>query len=341
MQNIKCKSLVSIIVPVYKSEAFLEKCIKSILNQTYNNIELILVDDGSPDKSGDICDEYAKKDGRVTVIHKDNGGVCDARNTGLKIARGEYLMFADGDDWIAEDCVEYLLKILKDNDAEMAMTDSVFTTMCMDQNPLDKVRILSPEDAFCEIVYDKTPVGPWNKLYSMSVIKKHNLSFSVKWFGEGLYFSAMNAQLSNLIAYGHRKVYVYRKDNPNSGTTLREVPNGINALENIVYIRNHLNIDTRKTIAAANWHIYINNFLLISYIVGADATDEYKREFLDAKKYLKDNMYGVLIHSNVSIKEKIKIICEGIFPVLLSKYKKHKHLRYVKKLNSIAAKNVL
>ena len=90
----------SIIVPVYNVEQYLDKCIKSILNQTFKDFELILVDDGSIDNSGEICDEYAKKDSRVKVIHKKNGGLAAARNTGLIIARGDYVGFVDSDDWI-------------------------------------------------------------------------------------------------------------------------------------------------------------------------------------------------------------------------------------------------
>jgi glycosyltransferase involved in cell wall biosynthesis len=128
---------VSIIVPVYKSEAFLDKCVSSILNQTYQDVELILVDDGSPDNSGKMCDDYAAKDNRVVVIHKANGGTCEARNEGLKKVTGQYLMFADGDDWLAEDCIEYLMSIMQKTGSDMAMTDCVFTTRNLKQNNAD------------------------------------------------------------------------------------------------------------------------------------------------------------------------------------------------------------
>ena len=112
---------VSIIIPVYKSEQFLEKLINSILEQTYTNFELILVDDGSPDNSGLICDQYSKIDSRIVVIHKINGGTCEARNYGLDRSTGEYIMLADGDDWLAKDCIEYLVGLLENNDADMSM----------------------------------------------------------------------------------------------------------------------------------------------------------------------------------------------------------------------------
>ena len=305
---------VSVIVPVYKSELFLEKCVQSILSQTYKNIELILVDDGSPDNSGKMCDNYAQKDERVIVIHKENGGTCSARNAGLECVKGQYLMFVDGDDWLTSDCIEYLMKIMQENNADMSMTDCVFTTRNMKQNAADNVVRLTPEQAACEILYVKTPVGPWNKLYSTEIIRKNNLTFSVPWFGEGLWFSVMAAQYSNSIAYGHRKVYVYRKNNPNSGTTVRNVQHGLNSLNNIEYIKERLVIKTENTENAANWHIWKNNFNLIVFIIGAHAQKEYQTQYKSALKNIKRMMPSVLKNSDVNIKHKVEIIGLSLFP---------------------------
>lgn len=234
------ESKVSIIVPVYNSENFLTKCVNSILQQSYKNIELILVDDESPDKSGEICDRYAQEDHRVVTIHKSNGGTCEARNVGLDHATGKYLMFADGDDWMEKNCVSYLVSLMQKTQSEMAMTDCIFTTRNLKQNNKDWIKKLTPEQAVCELLYVKTPVGPWNKIYTMEVIKKNGLKFDVPWFGEGLYFSVMAAQYSNSIGYGHKKIYVYRKNNPGSGTTVRNVQHGLNALNNIKNIKQKL-----------------------------------------------------------------------------------------------------
>ncbi|HEY8803664.1 MAG TPA: glycosyltransferase, partial [Clostridium sp.] len=104
MQN----PLISIIVPIYKVEVYIRNCVDSILNQTYKNLEIILVDDGSPDNCGNICEEYSSKDKRIKVIHKKNGGLSSARNAGLDIASGEYIGFIDSDDWIEGDMYESL-----------------------------------------------------------------------------------------------------------------------------------------------------------------------------------------------------------------------------------------
>lgn len=107
------KKHISIIVPIYNIEEYLPRCIESILAQTYTNLELILVDDGSKDKSGEICDAYQKKDSRVRVIHKENGGSSSARNEGIKVAQGQYLGFVDSDDYIEEDMYEKMMAVIE------------------------------------------------------------------------------------------------------------------------------------------------------------------------------------------------------------------------------------
>jgi len=112
--------LISVIVPVYRVEAFLPRCLDSIRGQTYKNLEIILVDDGSPDNCGKICDEYAEMDSRIRVIHKKNGGLSSARNAGLDVAVGDYIGFVDSDDWIAPEMYETLLGAIEKWDAQLA-----------------------------------------------------------------------------------------------------------------------------------------------------------------------------------------------------------------------------
>ena len=112
--------LISVIVPVYKVENYLRECLDSIINQTYKNLEIILVDDGSPDKSGEICDEYALKDSRITVYHTENKGQAHARNYGLDRCRGDYITFIDSDDIVKNSYVEKLFALLKYYDSDMS-----------------------------------------------------------------------------------------------------------------------------------------------------------------------------------------------------------------------------
>ncbi|WP_426351361.1 glycosyltransferase family 2 protein [Alloiococcus sp. CFN-8] len=168
-------SLISIIVPIYNVEQYLKRCIDSILVQTYTNFELILVDDGSPDSSGNICDEYARKDPRVLVIHKSNGGLSDARNAGLRIAKGDYIAFVDSDDWVAPTFLEYLLNALKKSDSDICECDVIRTTGSSfvpkniqheeyeNYTPVGALKLLIQDRVFHQYV--------WNKLYTKSCLQ--------------------------------------------------------------------------------------------------------------------------------------------------------------------------
>lgn len=114
-------ALVSVIVPVFKVERYIQRCLDSICNQTYRNLEIILIDDGSPDRSGEICDEYARKDKRIKVIHKQNAGVSAARNDGLDIATGDFITFVDSDDYIAPEMYQTLVKLIIDKKVDIAI----------------------------------------------------------------------------------------------------------------------------------------------------------------------------------------------------------------------------
>ena len=120
--------LVTIVIPVYKVEQYLDKCISSVRNQTYSHLEIILVDDGSPDNCGQMCDMYAASDDRIVVIHKENGGLSDARNAAINIAKGEYITFVDSDDFIHEDYIEYLYSLIKKYDADMSICEFDYIT---------------------------------------------------------------------------------------------------------------------------------------------------------------------------------------------------------------------
>ena len=115
------KPLITIVVPIYKVEQYLENCIQSIIKQTYTNLQIILVDDGSPDNCGKICDEYALKDKRIEVVHQSNAGVSEARNIGISKAKGEYIGFVDSDDYIDENMYEEMYELLKTREADVCI----------------------------------------------------------------------------------------------------------------------------------------------------------------------------------------------------------------------------
>lgn len=127
--------LISVIVPVYNVEKYLKRCVDSVVNQTYRNLEIILVDDGSPDSSGAMCDDFAKSDSRIKVIHKANGGLSSARNIGIDTSTGEYITFIDSDDWIEPETYEFLYKKIVEYSADVADVDS---RVVSDEKPFDK-----------------------------------------------------------------------------------------------------------------------------------------------------------------------------------------------------------
>ena len=116
------KPLITVIVPAYKVESFLPICVESIINQTYKNLEIILVDDGSPDRCGTICNEYALKDNRIRVLHKENGGLSSARNAGMKVMKGKFVTFIDSDDYVSPFYVEHLFNALRIDNADLAVS---------------------------------------------------------------------------------------------------------------------------------------------------------------------------------------------------------------------------
>ena len=172
--------LISIIVPVYKVEKYLKKCIESILNQTYMNYELILVDDGSPDNCPTLCDEFAKQDSRIVVIHKKNGGLSDARNSGLDIARGEYIGFVDSDDYIAPNMYEVLLKTALKNNADLTLCNYIrvnesyeeIVSETIHKHAVDKK--YNKSEFIHELIkpYGSYYIVVWNKLYKSSIFHK-------------------------------------------------------------------------------------------------------------------------------------------------------------------------
>lgn len=171
------EELVSIIVPIYNVEPFLEKCVNSLLNQTYTNIEVILVDDGSPDECPDICDKYREEDHRVKVIHKKNGGLSSARNSGLKVCRGDYIMFVDSDDWIEVDLIEKMVKVMRNNPVQLVTCGRCVT----DENYQEKIisgksEILSVKEVIKKSIFNnEIGIAAWGKLYKRIILE--NIEF--------------------------------------------------------------------------------------------------------------------------------------------------------------------
>ena len=214
---------ISVIIPVYNVEKYLEKCVRSVFNQTYKNLEIILVDDGAKDSSGEICDRLKEIDSRIKVIHKENGGLSSARNEGLKIATGDYIGFLDSDDYIIPYFYEYLLKLIKENNADIAEGEFLrIPEELYDQaekiieeensKKQEKIECSTSEEAL-ELLYGVKVVPyvkkvvVWNKLYKKSVLK--NITFTEGKLHEDeftthrRFYNAKKIVSSNKIIHGY------------------------------------------------------------------------------------------------------------------------------------------
>lgn len=205
------EDLISIVVPIYKVEKYLKRCVDSILAQTYKNLEIILVDDGSPDNCGAICDEYQKQDNRIQVIHKENGGLSDARNKGIDIAKGKYIAFVDSDDFIHPKFIETLYNLCIENNCEIAQVD--FKRVYNDHIavvPEEKVVQVYTTQEFLYHLYSKDYVKmivAWNKLYKKELFEQIRYPFGKLHEDEAttyrLVYEAKKIAISNQPLYNY------------------------------------------------------------------------------------------------------------------------------------------
>lgn len=200
-------------MPVYKVEGYLDTCVQSLVNQTYQNLEIILVDDGSPDRSGELCDNWAKKDPRILVIHKENSGPSDARNAGLEIAKGEYIGYADSDDILHPEMYERLLSVMEKEQADIVECDyQNFYDGSTPDFPLaeERISIFTPEDALSGLI--TTGIFRylvWNKLYRRSAIE--SLRFLSGKIHEDVFYVYQAFGLCKKIIKLHTSLYLYRQ----------------------------------------------------------------------------------------------------------------------------------
>lgn len=214
---------ISIIVPVYNVELYLEKCIETLVNQTYRNLEIILVDDGSPDNCPQICDEWAKRDKRINVIHKENGGLSDARNAGLQISTGEYISFVDSDDLINRNYIWALYYSMQSNDAEIAACDvkEFYVDNEIDTNKMEieTVKEYMPGEALEQLI---SGVGvravAWNKMYKRVLLEKE--FFPKGRFHEDEFFTYRIIDKAKKIVYVDSVLYYYRQRQGSIMTTV-------------------------------------------------------------------------------------------------------------------------
>lgn len=217
------KPLVSVIIPVYKVERYLDECVLSVVNQSYRNIEIILVDDGSPDGCPAMCDAWAAKDSRIKVIHKANGGLSDARNTGIDCCSGDYILFVDSDDYYeANNHIELLVNMADGENSDVVCFN--YKRFYEDKNSFSPKLCAIPQrnTIDCMVKNNVYTSSACLKLIRSSLVKNSNLLFEKGIYSEDIEFSAKLMLLTQNIAFCDDAVYVYRSRSDSITTSIKE-----------------------------------------------------------------------------------------------------------------------
>ena len=312
--------MVSVIVPIYKVENYLARCVDSILAQTYKDLEIILVDDGSPDNSPSICDEYAKKDARIKVIHKVNGGLSSARNAGLDVAKGKYIAFVDSDDWVEPCFIETLVTALEETNADMSACK-----FCRTKGDFAKrewfdtnVEVIEGEK-FTSIFTEKSYAGyACNKLFKNEIIQRNSLRYDEKIFnGEDFPFTTEYVFYANKVAYIKQDLYYYY---------FREtgIMNTISLTERFVTIL-YAREKTLEFLAENAPNVYdkckasyLSILCKIKYMAMLDIV-KHNNVLVSVNRKLKVARKGLFTLKNVALKDKLKLFIMIYFPKTMAK----------------------
>lgn len=311
--------LISIIVPVYNVELYIEKCVISLINQIYKNIEIILVDDGSTDNSGPLCDLLAKNDKRIMVIHKNNGGVSSARNVGIDKARGYYLTFVDGDDMLSEDFLTEMLKHAVKKDSDFVFSTKCFSNTSNKGRKKTEGRLVSKEEATAMLLSPDIVVGCWNKLYKKSFLLKHEIRFSEDLFyGEGLRFITTVSQRANNTAVCDSEIYFYRRDNVDSATTVFNMKKYYNGEKSLNIIHDALEVTDKRVESMWLFHLCLFYVGAIANMRRYKVKGLFKDDYIRWKSFVKRNAFKCFFVHGVSFRRKMIVAVCGISTTLIA-----------------------
>lgn len=301
------KEKISIIVPVYNVEAYLERCVESILKQTYTNLEILLVNDGSTDKSGELCDKLALRDHRIRVIHKENGGLSDARNRGIDEASSNLIGFIDSDDYIDEDMYETLYRQMVASKADLSMCGHYDVYHQIPEKQVAEIKTweLMPEEAIKMVMEAKIlSVTAVNKLYKKALFEQ--LRFRIGKIAEDAFIMVdLIHQCSKIVATNEKKYYYVHREN--SITTQKFSLKFLNVIE--AYEQNAKMISENYpdlydvAIMRLNWaYFYVLDRLLVD--------NDFKDKVLEDRliSYLKKNKKSILMDSRFTRARKMSFL---------------------------------
>lgn len=316
VKNTDTSILISVIVPVYKVEPYLRACVDSILAQTYTNLEIILVDDGSPDSCGAICDEYAEKDSRVRVIHKANGGLSDARNVGMAVCTGEFLTFVDSDDLLTPNTLELLYSLAEVHHAELVIGGHARFTdesgFVFEQTEVT-AEVMTKQQAMTD--FFKSGCASWARLYRRNV--QIDVSFPVGEINEDEAIVLHLLDRCETVVKTERIVYGYRT-RPESITTstfsLKKLDWYRHCKANLEWIR-----ENYPELEEAAAHRYRSSILYsLTEIALADRPYQAERDALLADLKVSRKLFSKL--SNTNRADKLRVMLLTYFPFLLYRF---------------------
>lgn len=296
--------LISVIIPVYNVEEYLEKCILSVISQTYENLEIILINDGSTDKSGEICDKYAKQYQNITVYHKSNGGLSSARNYGILHSSGEYIGFVDSDDFICATMFESLYKLCLEYDSDISICDFSRSSDINERKVSEEfnVNVYETKDIFNRILSDEISSHVWNKLFKRYLF--NNIQFPVGKTYEDLYIFHELAFKSKKISMTNEKLYVYNDIRPTSIVHTRQMYNLwciSEAYRNRVYFADKYNVILEKPLK--NAVMMSTNCYRIS-----KKTSGYKEWLKEIQRFIKIYIFRIVKSNQIDLIRKLYCI---------------------------------
>ena len=315
--------LVSIIIPVYMVETTLERCLDSVLAQTYTNFEVILVDDGSPDRCGEICDDYAKNDNRFRVIHKENGGLSDARNNGIDRSKGDYLTFIDSDDYVRSNYVEFLLSLIQEEDADMSCgKHNVIYDNAVLKRYTGKKYVMNSREALDMLLYQEDmDVSAWAKMYSRALFSDIRYPVGKKYEDAATTYKLIDK--AGKIVLDSRPIYNYviRDDSITTSQFNSSKIELIDATKEMTeYIRQKYP-DLRK--ACNSRMVYAYQSTLAATVFTEDVDRSIVSKLVE---YIRKNGKAVLLDPRVQFRNKIGIVASffgyGVFRQCMRLYLK-------------------